>query len=199
VGGNENYCQGNNTLAQRNYPCDTHIEAYFGNRTSLDAVGKIPFQAQLYQCMIAQSLWMKGDLEERRSRNSFGLLIWQLNENWPTGGWGLVEYSNMAESSTIPGNMIGGRWKPLMHLLESSLFRDVFAACGRNNRCYVRNDGMEKVNVVVTLEAWSLKSSESLATFTYEAILPGGVSATGKCSIIHTLDLHLPTGSPWTI
>lgn len=162
-------------MAQRNYPCDSHIQAYFGTTTSLDAAGPIALQAQLYQCMIAQTLWMKAELERRRSSNSFGLLIWQLNENWPTGGWGLVEYS--AESK---GQVFGGRWKPLMHLLEMSLFRDVVAACGRNNRCYVRNDGMEEVNVTVTLEAWTLTGTTNVSDeFTFQAFLPGGRSSTG--------------------
>lgn len=71
----KNSCQGNNIMAERNYPCDTHIEAYFGNVTSLDDVGAFAFQAQLYQCMIAQTLWMKGEIEKRRSRNSFGMLV----------------------------------------------------------------------------------------------------------------------------
>jgi beta-mannosidase len=74
--GNKNKCEGNNTMAERNYPCDTHIVAYFGNHTySLDGVGESAFQMQLYQCMMAQSLWMKGEIEKRRSKNSFGLLV----------------------------------------------------------------------------------------------------------------------------
>ena len=72
--GNENTCTGSNVLAQRNYPCDTHIDAYF-NSTSLDAVGEKAFQAQLYLCLMSQTLWMKGEIEKRRSTNSFGLLV----------------------------------------------------------------------------------------------------------------------------
>jgi beta-mannosidase len=138
--GAKNKCQGNNTMAERNYPCETHIVAYFGNHTSLDGVGEPAFQMQLYQCMMAQSLWMKGEIEKRRSKNSFGLLvsmslrlffsdcvnatsshpdillecffqIWQLNENWPTGGWGAIEYGTQAH-----GQVTGGRWKPLVSL-----------------------------------------------------------------------------------
>lgn len=168
-------------MAQRNYPCDTVVEAYFGNSTSLDAVGESAFQAQLYQCMMGQTLWMKGNIEMRRSQNSFGILIWQLNENWPTGGWGLVEYS-----SPLPGQMVGGRWKPLMHSLERALFRDVFAACGSDNKCYIRNDGMGPVKATVTLEAWNIAGSRnrcSVATYTFNATLPGGVSATGMLEL----------------
>ncbi len=36
--------------------------------------------------------------------------------------------------------VIGGRWKPTHYLYESVLCRDVFASCGRDGRCYVKND-----------------------------------------------------------
>ena len=65
-------------------------------------------------------------VEARRSRNELGHLVWQLNEVWPTGGWGSLEY--------------GGRWKPHHYWYAKSLFRDVGAACDRTGRCYVRND-----------------------------------------------------------
>ena len=75
IHGSMNKCFGNNTMAQRNYPCDTHILEYFGNNTSLDAVGEAAFQAQLFQCVMSQTLWMKGEIEKRRSTNSYGLLV----------------------------------------------------------------------------------------------------------------------------
>ena len=65
-------------------------------------------------------------VEGSRSRNELGHLVWQLNEVWPTGGWGSLEY--------------GGRWKPHHYWYAKSLFRDVAAACDRTGRCYVRND-----------------------------------------------------------
>ncbi|KAL3920780.1 MAG: hypothetical protein SGILL_003085 [Bacillariaceae sp.] len=128
--GNFNSCNGTNVLAQRNYPCDSHIRAYFGlEEDALNEVGEYAFQKQLYMCLISQTLWMKGEIETRRSKNMLGMLIWQLNENFPTGGWGVIEYSK----KTADGSQIfGGRWKPLMHLLESSLFRDQIVACGKN-------------------------------------------------------------------
>ncbi|CAB9515754.1 Beta-mannosidase A [Seminavis robusta] len=175
-------CEGDNVMAQRNYPCDTHIEAYFGNQTSLDIIGQRSFQAQLYQCMMAQTLWMKQDIEHRRSKNSFGLLIWQLNENWPTGGWGLIEYSaDSQQPDVFKGQVLGGRWKPLMHLLKSYLFRDVMVSCGVKNLCLLRNDGMDQVKAKVSLEAWNIASSlkgSSPATFDFQATLEGGVAST---------------------
>jgi hypothetical protein len=75
--GNDNTCVGLNLLAERNYPCDSHIRAYFGlEEHCLNEVGEFSFQKQLYMCLISQTLWMKGEIESRRSRNSFGLLIW---------------------------------------------------------------------------------------------------------------------------
>lgn len=157
---NLNACSGLNPMAKRNYACDKHITAYFHDE-SLDEVGYEPFTKQLYQCLISQSLWMKGQIELHRNSNSFGLLIWQLNEIWPTGGWGLVEYG-------IEGNgqILGGRWKPLMHLLQRSLFRDVFATCGWSKStslvngqrigCYVRNDGVNIFSGHVRVEEYDL-------------------------------------------
>lgn len=143
---NYNDCSGNNIMSQRNYPCDNLIQGYFGASVDLFQVGQKSFQRQLYLCMIAQSLWMKGQIEMQRNHNIFGLLIWQLNENWPTGGWGLLEYGSHAEER---GQVIGGRWKPLMYLLKRSLFRDVIAACGEGGKCYCRNDGNKFYGTVI--------------------------------------------------
>jgi hypothetical protein len=86
-GGFERYCNGTNVMAQRNYPCDNIIQVFFG-AADFDAVGEAAFKQQLWQCMVGQALLIKGTIENRRSTNQFGHLIWQLNEIWPTGGWG---------------------------------------------------------------------------------------------------------------
>ena len=52
--------------------------------------------------------------------------MWQLNEIWPTGGWGSIEYG-----TPVPGQVIGGRWKPLHHMMAQSAYTDVTAACGQ--------------------------------------------------------------------
>ena len=87
---------------------------------------------------------MKGDIETRRAQNQLGLLVWQLNEIWPTGGWGSLEYGTAA-----PGQVVGGRWKPLHYFYRRSLLADVMAACGAAgadkgvesaDNCYVKND-----------------------------------------------------------
>ena len=83
------------------------------------------FKAQLYQCQLSQALYMKSNIETRRAQNQLGLLVWQLNEIWPTGGWGSLEYGTAA-----PGQVVGGRWKPLHYFSRRSLLAAVMAACG---------------------------------------------------------------------
>ena len=67
---------------------------------------------------VRQGLALKQNLEQRRGggagnqANSFGLLVWSLNDIWPTGGWGSLEWGNPHS----PGQSTGGRWKPLRAL-----------------------------------------------------------------------------------
>jgi beta-mannosidase len=79
--GFERVCNGSNTMAQRNYPCDNIITVYFG-ASDFDAVGETAFKKHLWQCMVGQSLLLKGTIETRRAMNQFGHLLWQLNEIW---------------------------------------------------------------------------------------------------------------------
>jgi len=123
-------------MAQRNYPCDNIIDVYWGKQ-DLSQSGERAFKKQLYQCLIGQALEMKSDIEVRRSTNEFGTVIWQLNEIWPTGGWGSVEYG-----TPVPGQVIGGRWKPLQYWLSAFLYKDIIATCsnGAQPQCLVKND-----------------------------------------------------------
>lgn len=110
--------------------------------------------------MIGQALVVKADVElERGSTNSFGNLVWQLGEVWPTGGWGLVEYG---PSQRAPGQVIGGRWKPLMHWLRSHLFVDVFASCGARRLCVVKNDAPRPFSGTVVVTAVHFASGPSV-------------------------------------
>jgi beta-mannosidase len=79
---------------------------------------------------------MKSDIEVRRSRNEHGTLTWQLGEIWPTGGWGSLEYGSVG---WLDGQVLGGRWKPLHHVMEQHLYRDVIAVCGADASCFVKN------------------------------------------------------------
>ena len=79
---------------------------------------------------------MKSDIEVRRSRNEHGTLTWQLGEIWPTGGWGSLEYGSVG---WLDGQVLGGRWKPLHHVMEQHLYRDVIAVCAADALCFVKN------------------------------------------------------------
>eukprot|EP00041_Stephanoeca_diplocostata_P018439 m.386275 g.386275 ORF g.386275 m.386275 type:complete len:512 (+) comp21014_c0_seq6:294-1829(+) len=122
-----NTCKGGNVMSERNYPCDSMISVYFGKKgmAAVNATGPAAFQQQLFQCMIGQALVTKQNIETTRSCNRFGTLVWQLNEIWPTGGWGSIEYGN----PRFKNQVIGGRWKPLQHWYRASLYADVMASC----------------------------------------------------------------------
>jgi len=123
-------------MAQRNYPCDSIIDAYFDTSgTYFTDVGELPFKRGLYHCMLGQAIEMKSNIETRKSTNQIGHILWQLNEIWPTGGWGSLEYG----TPNFPGQVIGGRWKPLHYMLGREIFTDISATCGTLS-CYVRND-----------------------------------------------------------
>jgi hypothetical protein len=171
VDGGWHRCEGTNVMARRNYACDNYIIAFFG-KTDLDAVGKAAFQEQLYKCMLGQALDMKREIEEQRSRNSFGMMVWQLGEIWPTGGWGSIEYA-----SPRPGQIKGGRWKPLHHWYAQGLMQSVFAACGYRGTqpvCYVANDGPTPYAGDLIVEAVPLAGGRASTLLTERVALAAG-------------------------
>ena len=80
-------------MFERNYACDRWIYSYF-RLIDLNETGADALQRQLYFCMFGQALYMKAQVEGWRSNNIWGLLTWQYNEVWPTGGWGSIEYGS---------------------------------------------------------------------------------------------------------
>ena len=146
AGGHDpNNCVGDNPMSGRNYPCDNIIEVYFGE-SNFNLVGADAFKKQLWQCMIGQALLMKSTTEVKRLENKFGVLTWQLNEIWPTGGWGSLEYGTVGWTK---GQVLGGRWKPLQYWFRSTIYTDVMATCGIDEPdypkksapgCVVKND-----------------------------------------------------------
>eukprot|EP00912_Choanoflagellata_sp_UC4_P002006 UC4_evm3s1289 len=194
-------CRGDNIMAQRNYPCDNIIIVYFGS-SHLNASGEQSFKEQLWKCMIAQAIVMKQNIELTRASNRFGILTWQHNEIWPTGlvllpysifmnaliltlvitllstyfkgGWGGVEYGNFR----VPGQVIGGRWKPLQYFLKSSLYKDVLASCDDTGLCYVVNDfPLAPFSGNFILKATSFENSTSIILFSSRVSLPRGAGA----------------------
>ena len=123
----------------RSYSQDNIIVSFFGpSAVNLSVVGDVAtFSRQLLLSQLASMLLVKQTVEGMRATNNFGVLLWQLGEIFPTGGWGSLEYSG---PRGYPGAVLGGRWKPLHYLFERSLFSDVFVACGSAGQCYVRND-----------------------------------------------------------
>jgi beta-mannosidase len=172
-----------NVMAQRNYPLDSVIGAYFGAGVlpSLDDVGAAALQRQLYFGLVAPALQQKSHIEAWRSAPTWGTLFWQLNEIWPTTGWGSVEYG-VALPGLTPGQVAGGRWKPLMYWLRSTLFADVIVAGGDDGRVYVRNDGTAAAGGVagsLTMRALSLATGAQVGPplGTAAVSLPRGAAA----------------------
>lgn len=125
----------------RSYSADSIVDSYFGldKAVNFSTVGKPDvFARQLLLSQLAAALLVKSRIETFRSQNNFGALTWQLGEIFPTGGWGSLEYAHSRGATR--GQVRGGRWKPLHYWFESTLFKDVFVACGKAGVCYVRND-----------------------------------------------------------
>jgi len=147
-----NECNGTNAMAERNYPCDSIIHGTFGANINLSLVGEKVFRSQLYLCMLASALAMKAEITVQRSENHFGALVWQLNEIWPTGGWGSLEYGPF----NFDGQVAGGRWKILHHFYRDFLFSSIFAACGAGMKCFIKNDDIQ--NQLVNFQIHSCNS-----------------------------------------
>jgi beta-mannosidase len=121
--------------------------------------------------MMAQVFYIKGRVEMMRAQNSFGALIWQLNENWPTGGWGTLEYGPRLG---MQNQVAGGRWKPIMYVLRRTTFQDVTVACGAESLCYAINDGLLPQTFTLSVEAWSLSAATALSRIKKTIALPSG-------------------------
>ncbi len=115
----------------RNYPCDSLLVVYFS------AVSPV-WSLNLYACMQAQALYLAGRISIYRSFNVWGIQIWQLNEIFPTGGWGSIETASDVIGS---GQLRGGRWKATHYALKNVLYRDSFLSCSDDARCVMRRDG----------------------------------------------------------
>ena len=177
TGGFERGCVGPNVMSERNYPCDSLIDTYFGSKpdTYFNTTGEGVFKKQLYQCLTSQALNLKANIETRRSKNELGILVWQFNEIWPTGGWGSIEYG-----TAVQGQVVGGRWKPLHYLYRRSVFADVMAACGVGGQCYVKNDaaGLAFVGQVEVAALQLIDGTKTvLTTKTFQLAQGAGVSA----------------------
>ena len=138
TGDQRHTCDSDNVMQTRNYGCQSMLSKMFGYKAvtqqALNTTGEAEFKKSLYLCMLAQALDMKSDVESRRSQNQFGVILWQLNEIWPTGGWGSLEYGAVNQTGVV----IGGRWKPLHYFYQKYLFTDVIISCGTTT-CFIKN------------------------------------------------------------
>lgn len=76
-----------------------------------------------------------------------------------------------------PGQVIGGRWKPLHYLYTRSLYADVMATCGNSSAgtCYVKNDRPgQAFDGVVTLQALEFASGVLATVHSEEVSLSAG-------------------------
>jgi len=126
-------------MVQRNYPTDNIVAVYFGNATALklNQTGSFALQRATYLGSLGSALQQKSDIEVRRSQNLFGILIWQLGEIWPTGGWGTLEYSSVGFTK---GQILGGRWKAAHYNLKTHLFKNTVLICGNQAACVLKHD-----------------------------------------------------------
>jgi len=140
--------------------------------------------------MMGQALEMKSNIENRRSTNEFGTIIWQLGEIWPTGGWGSLEYATPEK-----GQVLGGRWKPLHYFLRNALFRDVIATCGVDARCYVKNDGVTAFSGTTNVYAINLASGKQSLVYSHADSVPAGSGSMSWFCLDGTTG---PTCTPYT-
>lgn len=173
---------------ERNYPGDPLILSYFGKARDLDRVGPDVLKEECYLNMLAAGLQRKANIESWRSTNIWAILMWQLNEIWPTGGWGSIEYG-----TPVPGQVIGGRWKPLHHMMAQSAYTDVTAACGQAGvtmmdagdtasgpaLCYVRNDLPAPFEGTVIVSALHYSTGVLTELGQSKVALPAGGGALG--------------------
>ena len=165
-------------MSERNYAVDNFVVAV-ANLTWPDrfnTTGKVDFQGKLFFAQLAQALWVKSDIESRRSQNSWGCITWQFNEIWPTGGWGSIEYGTIGFT---PGQVEGGRWKALQYFMRRYIYRNAYIAASNAARIIVRNDdAFAPLNGLASLSFLSLVNGALLSSSNFSVNLPRGGGAT---------------------
>jgi hypothetical protein len=69
-------------MSERNYAVDNFVMSIANLSWPADfvAIGEADFKGKLYFAMLAQALWIKSTIENRRTANSWGCIVWQFNE-----------------------------------------------------------------------------------------------------------------------
>jgi len=86
------------------------VSSLFGDATgtplNFSDTSEANFRRMIFFTQMAQTLCIKTFLEElRRGKDTFGSIIWQLNDVWQASSWGSLDY--------------GGRWRALHHSLQA--------------------------------------------------------------------------------
>jgi hypothetical protein len=125
-------------------------------------------------------------------------MIWQFNEIWPTGGWGSIEYG----APNIPGQVLGGRWKPLHYMLMNSVYTDVTGSCCQRcvvaENCYVKNDGVFPFIGRVEVHAVEFATGATVLAANVSLALAAGAGVTQwfsagafPCNTTHAMTLEI--------
>jgi hypothetical protein len=98
-----------NPMSERNYAVDNFVTAIANLSwpSAFNVTGETNFKGMLYFGMLSQALWVKSDIETRRTQNNFGTITWQYGEVWPTGGVStFIPRVHHLLSSTCPSSII---------------------------------------------------------------------------------------------
>jgi beta-mannosidase len=88
---------------------------------------------------------------------------------------GSLEYGTVGYT---PGQVIGGRWKPLHHFMAQHLYRDVVTICGVDGSCFTKNDdALSTFDGSVSLGLLSVVSGKTAALKSVPISLPRGGGA----------------------
>eukprot|EP01052_Picozoa_sp_SAG31_P009850 SAG31_NODE_527_length_14452_cov_4.274925_4_plen_1132_part_00 len=167
----EQWSMSSAAAAKRNWNVANVIGPFFGaNATAaMRDSGEQAFKRQLYQSMISQVLYLKTQIESWRSQNIWGNTFWMYNEIWATGGWGSIEYG-----SPVPGQVVGGRWKPTHYVLRASTFADQLCVCTVDGSCFVANDSPFAFTGTATVRVLNVISGASSTIVSRPLSLPPG-------------------------
>jgi len=157
-------------------------------------IGAASFQAQLFFAQLGQALLVKTVIEQRRAENAWGTVLWQLNEIWPTGGWGSIEYGTTGSATT--GQVQGGRWKPLQYFLRRFSFRDHLVAATSDARLLVRSDdAFAPTAATAALSFLHLSSGALERVASAPVALPRGAAATTWLCVSDLAATGAPAGA----
>lgn len=105
------------------------IVSLFGNKSSISVtnfsdVDEKNFRRVIYLSQMSQTFCIKTIIEElRRGENTFGSIIWQLNDVWQASSWGSLDY--------------GGRWRALHHSLQAEFAASIVSIWKDSTNVYI--------------------------------------------------------------